>query len=273
MIDYLINFWEILKTINSNAIAIILAILGWLVALWMQNKNIKLQLKTQIKYDVYKQLVVSHKETQDRLSILIAKTRPPFILMDSLMIPFKLKLKKEHKGQWIEYSETDCLLEGNKKWTDFISEVNNSYFDFMDKYVSMLYLLEDWMGSIKELRNVKTEFVKEIKIIQDQIRKDVDILQSQTKEFDWRKWNKEESNKISENIVNNTQTISAYISDFMILAHNNLIASYFDYTRPTRKTFDDKYKVLTKDGIVVNLETAPEKLAEFHKVISEINQK
>lgn len=273
MIDCLINFWEILKTINSNLIAIILAILGWIVALWMQNKNIKLQLKTQIKYDVYKQLVVSHKETQDCLSLLMTRATPPFILMDSSMIPFNLKLKKEYKGQWIEYSETDCLLDGNKKWTDFISEVNKSYFDFTDKYVSMLYLLEDWMGAIKELSNIKDKFVKEIRIIQDQIRRDVDILQSQTKEFDWRKWNREELNKISENIVNNTQTIGTYISDFMVLAHNNLISAYFDYVRPTRKTFDEKYKVLTKDGITINLETDPEKVSEFNRIISEINQK
>lgn len=273
MVDFLINFWEIIKTINSNLIAIILAISGWLIALRMQNKNIKLQLKTQIKYDVYKQLVVSHKETQDCLSLLIAKARPPFVLMDSSMIPFNLKLKKEYKDQWIEYSETECLLDGNKKWADFISELNKSYFDFTDKHVLMLYLLEDWMGSIKELNNVKDIFVKEIKNFQDQIYKDINILQSQTKEFDWRKWNKEELNKISENIVNNTQTIAMYISDFMVLAHNNLISGYFDYTRPTRKTFDEKYKVLTKNGIIVNLETDPEKVSEFNNMISEINQK
>lgn len=267
------SFWSALKEINTNVIAIILAILGWLIALWLQNKNIKLQLKTQIKYDVYKQLVTSHKEIQDSLSVLMAKTRPPFILMESSMIPFNLKLKKEFKDQWIEYSETECLLDGNKKWRDFITEVNNSYFDFTDKYVSILYLLEDWMGSIKELSNIKDILIKEIKITQDQIRKDISTLQDQTKEFDWRKWNQEELNKISENIFNNLQTISMYISDFMVLTHNHLISRYFGYIRPTRKTFDKKYKVLTIDGIITNIETDPEKITEFNKMILEINQK
>lgn len=268
----MLSIWEILKTINSNLIAIILAILGWVIALWLQNKNIKLQLKTQIKYDVYKQLVVSHKEIQDTLSALGAKARPPFILMDTCMIPFNVKLKKEYKDQWIEYSETECLLEGNKKWRDFIADINKSYFDFSDKYVSLLYLLEDWMGSIEELNSVKGILVKEIKNNQDQIFKDIGILQNQTTEFDWRKWNKEKLNKVSENIIDSASIISTYVSDFMVLSHNKLVSSYFNYTRPTRKTFDKKYKVLTKDGIVTNLETDPKKIAEFNKIISEINQ-
>ena len=95
--------------------AIILAIAGWLIALWLQNKNTKQQLKTEIKYDIYKQFVVLHKENQDVLANLMANTNPPFIFMESSMIPFELKLKKEYKGEWIQSGEMECVFEGEKK--------------------------------------------------------------------------------------------------------------------------------------------------------------
>jgi hypothetical protein len=40
----------------------------------------------------------------------------------------------------------------------------------------------------------------------------------------------------------------------MVLVHNELLSSYFKHERPTRKTLDVQYKVLTKEGIVENVD-------------------
>ncbi|MDF1496906.1 MAG: hypothetical protein P1P90_02500 [Patescibacteria group bacterium] len=58
---------------------------------------------------------------------------------------------------------------------------------------------------------------------------------------------------------NNATTSYAFIHDLnnhdlMVLIHNELLSSYFGHKRPTRRTLDPEYKVLTKKGIIVNLD-------------------
>lgn len=273
--NFLREYFNSFKKLDNNLIAIILALFGWIFALILQNINTKQQLRAEIKYDVYKQLVSLHKETQDSLAVLMAKARPPFILMEASMISFDLKLKKEYKGEWIPYSESECLFEGTTKWNSFINDMNSAHFNFGDKYVSMLYILSDWMAPIKNLEETKNILTKEINLIRDNIYKNIKIFQmySTTSDNDWRKWNKEEAKNMANDISNDAQLIGSYISDFMVLVHNELLSGYFKYKRPTRKTLDEKYKVLTKKGIVVNLETDKKKIDEFNKIISEINDK
>jgi len=49
------------------------------------------------------------------------------------------------------------------------------------------------------------------------------------------------------------------------------LSKYFNYRRPTRKTFDEKYRVLTKSGMVINLETDHQKINAYKKMLREIN--
>jgi len=116
------------------------AVIGWLVALWLQGKNIKQQHKIQIKYDIYRQFVQIHKESQDTLSKLGASTGTPFILMESSMIPFDLKLKKQFKDIWLTYSESECVFEGEQKWTSYVRDIKRFYSEFNNKNVSLLYV-------------------------------------------------------------------------------------------------------------------------------------
>ncbi|MFA5997548.1 MAG: hypothetical protein WC791_03620 [Candidatus Paceibacterota bacterium] len=260
---------ETVKGVNGNLMAIILAVAGWLVALWMQGKNIKQQLITEIKYDIYKQFVVLHKENQDALASFMAKTSTPFILMESSMISFDLKLKKEYKGEWIPYGEMECVFEGTKKWTSFVNELNSSYFDFNDKYIAILYLFDDWMAPIKNLYAVKESLVAEIDNTKARIFKNISMLQmySVNNEYDWRKWNRDDVDKITKDIHEDAWSISCYLHDFMVLAHNELLSEYFEYSRPTRKTLDAKYLVLTKKGIVVNMETDKKVIEKYKQSI------
>lgn len=264
-----------LSEISGNVMALLLAVAGWLFALLLQNINIKKQLKTEIKYDIYKQFVNLHKENQDALASLMAKTSTPWLQMESSMGPFDLKLTKEYKCERIPYGEMECVLDGMKKWTSFVNELSTSYFDFNDKYLAILYLFDDWMAPIKNLYEAKECFVVEIENTKARIYKNINALQmhSVNNEYDWRKWDKEKVEVITKNIGYDAHDISCYLHDFMVLTHNELLSEYFEYSRPTRKTLDTKYKVLTKEGIVENLETDKKVIEKYQQIITENEKK
>jgi len=232
------------------------AVIGWLVALWLQGKNIKQQHKIQIKYDIYRQFVQIHKESQDTLSKLGASTGTPFILMESSMIPFDLKLKKQFKDIWLTYSESECVFEGEQKWTSYVRDIKRFYSEFNNKNVSLLYVFEDWTAALGSLIPVKDTLFKEISLLQKTINEQSELLQmySVKNGHDWRKWDRTEIQKIADNIRDSTYGIGCYLGDFMVLVHNELLSKYFKQKRFTRKTLDPKYKVLTMNGIVENVD-------------------
>ncbi|MFA6428174.1 MAG: hypothetical protein WCW02_01355 [Candidatus Buchananbacteria bacterium] len=244
-----INLYTFIATIA-------IAVLGWIFALWLQGKNIKQQHKIQIKYDIYKQFVQIHKEAQDTLSKLGASTGTPFILMESSMIPFDLKLKKQFKDVWLPYSESECVFEGEQKWTSYVQDIKRFYSEFSNKNVSLLYVFEDWTAALGSLIPAKDTLFKEISLLQKTINEQSDLLQmySVKSGHDWRKWDRAEIQKIADNIRDGAYGIGCYLGDFMVLVHNELLAKYFKQKRLTRKTLDPKYKVLTMNGIVENVD-------------------
>lgn len=242
--------------ILTISVTIIIAILGWLISLFLQRKNLKDQHRIQVKYDIYKEFVSLRKEAQDSINKLGGSASSPLIIMSSSMIPFELGLKKEYKDQWIPYSEQECLFEGEQKWNSFVKNLYDLYFDFSNKFLDVMYLTEDWASPLKELLKTKQTFSEEVNKLKKNIKNNLDILQSypHTNGHDWRNWNKEEIEKVIQAISNDTLSVGMYLSDFMVLVHNELLASYFKHKRPTRKTLDVKYKVLTKNGIVENVD-------------------
>lgn len=240
---------------NIDTVTILLAIIGWLVALWLQKNNAKHEHKIQVRYDIYKQLLKGSQETQGKLAELGAISAP-LILMESSMIPFNLKLKKEYKGEWIPYNEQECIYDGGKKWLDFIRDAYDKYFSFVNDSNEMLIAFEGWEAALEPLMRAQKVFSKESSKLSRQIHRDIGKLQMYNVEHghDWRKWKKEEIDSIVNRIRDNSITISSYISDLMTLVHNELLANYFKYKKPIRKTLDPKYKVLTPEGLVLRLE-------------------
>jgi len=237
-------------------VTIALAVIGWIIALILQRKNLKDQHKTQIKYDIYKQFVSLHKEMQDSISKLGAHASPPLILMSSSMIAFDLKLTKEYKGQWIPWTEQECLFEGEKKWTSSTQELLDLYSDFSNKFLNMLYVAEDWASALKPLLPTKDVLFKETEYLKKQIHEQLGILQiySSKHGHDWRIWDQKDIEKITQSINNDAMAIGSYLHDFMVLIHNELLSSYFGHKRLTRKTLDSKFKVLVKGAIVENID-------------------
>lgn len=240
---------------------IIIAILGWIVALVLQRSNTKHQHKIQVRYDIYKQLLKVTEQTQDKINKL-ATAYPPFILMESSMIPFNLKIPKEYKGAFIDRSEHECVFEGEKEWNKFVAGIFDDYFAFTNQYLEMVYIFEGWAAAIEPLIKTQKVFTEEVNVLRDVIYKNASKLQcyANENEHDWRKWNKEEIEAISKEIRDKTYTIGMYLHDFMVLVHNELLSKYFKYQKPIRKTLDPEYKVLTKDGLVIRLEENHEEL-------------
>ena len=264
--DYLKN---ILTNINllTLAVTVVIAIVGWIFALILQHRNIKHQHKVQIRYDIYKQFVQLHKDIQNTVIKLGTTANPPFILMNSCMIPFELELKKEFKEQWIPWSEMECVHEGEKKWNSFIQELNLLYFDFGNKYIGILYIFEDWTAALNPLLPAKDILIKETERLKKHINDQLEVLRmySVNRKHDWRKWDQKEIEEISKKINEDASEIGCYWEDFMILIHNELLSKYFGYTRPTRKTLDPKYKVLTKKGITESMDWKQIKKMKVHK--------
>lgn len=232
-------------SIITSIVTITIAIFGWIFALWLQGRNIKSQHKVDILYDIYKQFSQLYIKVQNSLSKL-SSVYSPFILMDSCMISYKLNLS----------TEQEAVLKGKQEWKKFYDETYDSYFEFVNEYLLLQYLFENWQAVFKSLLPAKNILIIEINVLKEKMYSDLISLRTNGIDncHDWRKWDKNKIEKTLENIRENSSTISMYLSDFMVILHNKLLSKYFKQRRPTRKTLDSKYKVLTKKGITENLD-------------------
>lgn len=233
---------KIIAENSTTIIPIVLVVIGWLITLFLQRKNIKDQLKTQIKYDIYKQITQIHHEIQGSLIELYTASSPPFILMDSTFIGVKVKLETEQQA----------LQEGWKVWNKHVKKAFNDYFEFMDNYVKFLYFIEDWGGPLKKLKSAQKKLKEEVDKKSEKIYKIITDWQTiSTKEgYDWRNWDKKAIKEIGKELSEGVIDIGCYLVDFMVLVHNELMAEYFKYKIGTRKPQDKAYKVLTIKGLI-----------------------
>lgn len=255
MLEKIMTLLQNIDTLTL-VVTIIIAVIGWIFALLIQQWGTKQQHKIQVRYEIYKQFVQLHKEAQDAISKLGAHSSPPFILMESSMIPFQLGLTKPYKDVWLPYNEQECLFEGEQKWTSYTQELFSHYSKFSEKFLQLMYITEDWEAALEPILPTKNILNKEVENQKRLIHDLINELSSYPSKHnhDWRKWDQKEVEKITQQISESSTSIGTYIADFMILIHNELLSSYFGHERRVRKTLDPKYKVLTKDGIVENVD-------------------
>ncbi|MBT4153600.1 MAG: hypothetical protein HOE53_03030 [Candidatus Magasanikbacteria bacterium] len=235
-----------------------IALLGWLISILIQGKIVKKQHRIAIGYAIYKEFVKLHMEVQNTLSTLNASSRPPFIIMETIMIV--------RPQTSIEITH---VIEAGKEWEKFINKLNTLYFDFTDKYLEILYLFSDWEAAFKSLAFTKNCLSEEINSLKSKIYSDISILQMYTVDhgYDWRKWDRKEIEIIINRIAENILDITSYLGDFMILLHNETLSNYFKQKREIRMTTDPRYRVLTKKGIVENLDVNLIEKMKKHKSI------
>lgn len=243
MVEYVYNFMKIIAENGKTITTIVLVAIGWIITLFLQRKNIKNQLKTKIKYDIYNHVTQIHHEIQGSLSKLNTASIFPFILMDSTFIGVEFELR----------TEQEALREGWNVWNKHVKKALNDYFEFINNYVKFLYFIEDWSGPLKKLESAQKKLKEEVDKKSKKINKIINDWQtiSIKRGYNWREWDKEAIKEIGKELSEGVVfDIECYLHDFIVLVHNELMAEYFKYKIETRKPQDEAYKVLTIKGFV-----------------------
>lgn len=242
-------------------VTIILAVFGWFVSIWLQQKNHKEEQRAKINYDIYSQLVTAHKELQDAIASFNASTHPPLILMSMELIPLEIRQNLRDRAMTPVVTEAECLHEGNVKYSKWLyDDMFAKSSQYQKKLSSFMYLTEDWTAPLastdaalkamrSELSRLNAEMTMHKRALQDYSRNHGD---------DWRQWDKNDVYGHGDSISAAVMNVGNYISDYMVLSHNELLTPYYGHEREVRKTYDDSYQVITKDGLVTRIEDDPE---------------
>ena len=241
-------------------VTIILAATGWGISVWLQQRSINMQMRAQIGYDIYSQLVQAHKELQDTIAALNASTSAPLILMSAKMVPYEVQLNLGSQARMPALSEDGCVHKGSVKYTEWLyDELFAKYSLYQEKLSAFMYLTEDWtapLASAEKAVEVLRQELSRLNAIMS-VRKEELQNYSRNHGDDWRKWDNEDVYAHGRAISDPAVLASCYIGDLMVLAHNELLAPYYGYERGVRKTLDDGFQVLTKDGLVTRIEDDP----------------
>ncbi len=251
----------------------VLTVSGWVLSVYLQNKNVKEQQKAQINYDIYKELVIAHKSLQKALAKFSAVINPPLILMESELVPWELSNQLAENSVFKHVTLDECIEKGMlryKKWLhdDFYPK----YFNYQEELGKFGYLMSDWSAPLSSIetasKNLRTS-IKETNSVFEETNKRLYNF-PQKNGTDWRKWNKHEIEQIVDVATKEAHVLGSYISDYMVLAHNELLSPYYRYHREMRKTYGEDYKVLTKDGFETRIETDPKIIAEIERELNKI---
>lgn len=229
------------KYFETTSGALLIAIAGWLIALLLQNYKITKEHRNKIKYDIYRELLKISRETNDSITSLVVFF-PSFILMEAAMIGSDPEPQK--------------LFKSGQEWLKMVTGLQDNLSNFSDKYINLLYLFEGWSAALSSLSVAEGVLKTQIDAQLVQLRNDVQLFQMYTVShgYDWRVWDKDDVNKIAERIRDAATIIQCYVSDYMVLVHNELLPEYFGHERPLRMPRDSKYLVLTKEGLVQRVE-------------------
>ena len=262
------------ESLSGTDIALIttifLAVFGWTITAWLQQRNVKDQQRAKISYDIYSQLVTAHKELQDTIGALSASTQAPLTLMRSKLIPLKIRHEIGDRVLTPVVTEVDCLHNSEVTYSDWIYQdllPRNSLY--LDKLSAFLYLTEDWAAPLASTEHALSVLRTEVGRLNSVIFEHMNSLQFYTLDHghDWRKWNEDDVYGHGRAISDSVMLVGNYVSDFMVIAHNDLLAPYYGYQRKVRKTYDDSYRVLTKEGLVTRIENDPEIRARMEELI------
>ena len=239
-------FWVHTSFQNKPLIVtIFLAVSGWIVNTYLQQKNFKQEQKAKINFDIYSQLVSAHRELQNSIGPFNASaTVHPLKSMNAVFEVDKFSL-----------TEIKALRKGMKKHFDWVDTLLASEDDYHRSLFRFLYMTQDWTAPLGSLQRA-SEILSEETIRLNGLQKDhteILCLYATKNGHDWRQWSDEDIHEHGGVVSGLVGDVSSYIDDFMVLAHNELLAPYYGHERMMRETADDTQKVLTKEGLEVRL--------------------
>lgn len=251
-------------------VTITLAVIGWVISIWLQQKNHKQEQQAKINYDIYSQLVKAHKELQDAIASFNASTHAPLILMSTELIPLEIRRQFGERSLTPAVSEEECLHKGSVKYSKWLyDEMFAKGNKYLEKLSAFMYLTEDWAAPLTSTKTALDALQSELSRLNGLMTINKQALQNYPRANgdDWREWDENDVRRLGDEISAAVMNVSHYISDYMVLAHNELLAPYYGYKRLVRKTYDDSFQVLTKEGLVTRIEDDPEIRAMVEDVL------
>lgn len=237
--------WQTENTIQIIEVIVIIG--GWFAVFLLNQKQQKEDLKIDKKMKVYEEFwrlrnIVS--DTISKFNVYI-QAGPPFLLMKSTEILGNVTKNQEH----ILKGEQDAI----KYWQNYINELIELKQNFVNEYLNLWRTYEMWLHIMPSLDTAGTILFSEFNVISDKSQKYISFLQN-LNVYKWKEWDEKQKDIIKDKhneLWEELMVLMFYTHDMMSLIHNELVTSMFDYKLPTRKPKDFRYKVLTKNGLVV----------------------
>jgi hypothetical protein len=226
-----------ISTIFINAI-------GWLVIYSFNIKKQEKTLKDEVRLDIYQKIADAKKDIDDsrnKLGLMLSKHGLPFLEM-----------------KWAQKRKDTDGLKGkmpNKIFLEYIRELSEVRHRFTNDYLNLWREIKLWIGVMPELKKPYEVLFKKLRELNDELLEYHNYLQSiQTEHgYDWQSWPQEEVEKKAEEVSQKFNLVTAYIDDFMVLAHNELLSPIVGVEKGLREEFSPNeeinYSVLTKNGI------------------------
>ncbi len=228
----------------AQVFLVLITIAGWFAVYYLNLKQQRKNLEDNAKYRVYEKFWSSRGliySTHNQLSSQIF-VGPPFILMDSTKILGQVTNRQEDvwKGQ---QNAIQIFFEYRNKLASLNENFNDTYLQFWRDVEMWLHVMPDLEQSAKIL-------FSEYTITKDLVYKHISYLQILDAQK-WETFNRNDIKERAETVWGSMSNLSAYTEDFMALIHNELVGPLFKYKKTVRVPMDQRYKVLTKDGLKI----------------------
>lgn len=218
----------------ANIILIFVTVVGWIIVYCLNLKQQRENLKDSLKMKVYEEFWGIRKDFQDNMSYIDG---PPFVLMESIRVP------------GLKYNELEEKQKSIKYFQEYLDKLYDEKRKFNDVFMNFWRNFEMWECLLVELDIAKKDLISEytriIKILDDYIC----YLQKLDK-YSWESWDRGNIEKKSAKVYIEMFYLYTYIDDMMKLIHNELVNTLFDYKKPTRKPLENRFRVLTKNGLI-----------------------
>lgn len=218
------------------SLSILIAIIGW----WIAITNLNKQHKRNLDLDNQKFVREMQIKTADEAIRLLSKSREPLgeLNLYLILLPGDLRMKyalnfEISNIRWEKPNEQILQLWDNssKAILEFIYFFESREI-VLNKFIEMKQVYLDQLGEIREIVNTYSEYIGSMyysKYLSGVVlsEEEIKVFENKTKEFN-----------------DYVYDFLAYIHDFIVELQNTFLSKTFEYSIPVRQPIDPKHKVL-----------------------------
>lgn len=243
---YIMEIIEIIKNQPEVYIPLLgtvsATIIGWIVIYLLNLREQRRNLRNKVKLQVYEELSNAKKDLgESRVDLGLS--------LSSYSLPFLRMKWAERERQNGNQAEIPNII-----FTNHTRKLSEEIHQFSLSYRKMWERTDTWLGVIPELKLAYRTLISELNALSDRLSEHQSYLQNlPIDEHDWTEWNKEEIKSKADEAQKDFDRTTAYIDDFMTLAHNELLRPILGQEKSLRENFNIQEKqtftVLTKKGL------------------------